>query len=126
MSMHSPQQPTFGLLTPGLMPPDDAQFRQRLEASVPGMAHWGETGPAGRTCRECSHWGRSRQFRREEGTLCPRRCQQFSRLMQGADGPGVPHAQPSCRHFTLRDPAPTIEPKPRKKAGQNSADGGGE
>jgi len=122
MSMHSPQQPALGLLTPGLMPPDDMQFRQRLEASVPGMAHWGDTGPAGRTCRECLHWGDSIRFRRQAGELCPRRCRQFSRLMQGAQGPGVPHSQPSCRHFTPLNNPPSILPRPRKKAAVETAE----
>lgn len=126
MSMHSPQQQVFGLLTPGLMPPDDAVQARRLAASVPGMAHWAETGPDGRTCRECLHWGSGKRFRREEGQLCPRRCRQFSRLMQGAEGPGVPHGQASCRHFSLRDPAPSIAPRPRKKAEQQVGDGGDE
>ena len=76
-----------------------------------GQAHFGGTGPKGKTCRECIHWctfpglmpayyGRQRGFE-----VKGQACREFGRLMQ-REGPAVPHDAPSCKHFQLSDDPP--------------------
>ncbi len=94
-------------LTHVLPPEIEAQHR----ASVPGMAHFALTGPAGRTCRECVNWGRGKKkFARDCGDLKPCRCAKFRSLMHGVEGDGVPHDTPSCKFFAARDNPPHLDP----------------
>lgn len=104
--------------------PEIAKFRSSTHA---GQAHWGGTGPAAATCRQCEHW-RSRnsheiaatrgddpppgapkkpQFKRTDGALSPRRCRKFRALSHGYNGPAVPHDAPACKHF-IANPEPPV------------------
>jgi hypothetical protein len=54
-----------------------------------GMAHFAGSGPAGKCCRDCAHFGVNKA----------NRCQQFKTLT-GKYGPPIPGDALSCRHFT--------------------------
>ena len=72
------------------------------EATVPGMAHFAGTGPAGTTCSACAHWNHGNPLtirRRLDGQLRAHPCGMFKALTD-ADGADIPPATPSCRHFT--------------------------
>ena len=76
--------------------------------TIAGQAHFAGTGPAGMTCRQCVHWGGKSSPRRDDaGELMPRRCRQFSRMMQSLEcRTGIPHGTAACRHFIERATAP--------------------
>lgn len=98
------------ILNPHLTKPQGEALAKHQADTVDGMAHWAGSGPEGVTCRECDHWGSPAGFKRdpESAELLPRRCQKFTRLMAGLDGPGVPHRIAACRHFEKRDRVPPV------------------
>jgi hypothetical protein len=59
-------------------------------ATVPGMAHFAGTGPAGKHCKDCVLWGRGGA------------CQKFKEMM-GHKGPSISGWQLSCRHFQQKE-----------------------
>ena len=102
-----------------------------LKETQPGMAHIAGTGPEGKTCRECVHWGVPKRIRNDDGELVEpkpgtiqpyaygpggelrkRRCLRFKRLMGGVNGKTVPHYLSACRHFdATSNPPPILEVK---------------
>lgn len=67
----------------------------KLEAqTVPGQAHWGGSGPPGRTCGECQHW--VSYLRRGM------RCDQYYRMMRRWHQERLPASALACRHFLER------------------------
>ena len=92
-------------LTAGHSPELTAQMR----ATKPGQAHWAGTGPAGKTCGQCSHLGYWEQVRNGTGdTVYSRRrtgcCAKFFQLT-GKHGAVIPPGAGACRHFQPRDEA---------------------
>jgi hypothetical protein len=68
-----------------------------------GMASWAATGPFGRTCGECKHYGCWKQVRDASGELVKTafqssRCAMF-RQLTGKVGAAVPSSAEACRHF---------------------------
>jgi hypothetical protein len=97
--------------------PDPAQV-ERENATHYGMAHWGGTGPADRTCRECLFWApvsKSPRYKREYGgDLRDRRCRKYTHLTHGVLGVAVPHYAASCNFFQPADNPPPVD-KPKRK-----------
>lgn len=71
------------------------------EQTVPGMAHFAGTGPAGMACFQCSHWNSGDILtagRHVNGWLRAQPCRRFKELTD-LDGPAVSPTAPACRHF---------------------------
>jgi hypothetical protein len=78
--------------------------------SYPGQAHFGGTGPALKTCRECRHWGDGKpdyhsRTGKYHGLIRPAPCAKFRALMHEIGGK-VPDDAPSCRYFEQADVVP--------------------
>jgi hypothetical protein len=70
------------------------------------MAHFAATGPFGRVCSECTHYGCYEQIHNVAGDLVktehhPRACAKFLSLT-GKLGPAIPAETEACRHFRER------------------------
>lgn len=96
----------------------DHAFETKRNRTYPGMAHFAESGPTNKTCRECRQWtgcgGESGYYAkkgRHGGVLKPRACALYRTMMQGATGPGVPHDARSCKYFEQADASPSITEK---------------
>lgn len=88
--------------------------RRQIDSTFRGMAHFGGTGPAGHTCRECQHWHpRGKVWDTESRVLLPASCDRFKRLMGVAKSPRFPHSAPACSHFFPGKPRPARKPEPR-------------
>jgi hypothetical protein len=78
-----------------------------------GQAHFGGTGPKGKTCRECVHWctfpgTRPDYYGAQKGReIKDQSCREFKRLTQRV-GPAVPPDAPACKFFTLTESPPPI------------------
>jgi len=73
----------------------------------PGMAHWGGTGPDGKSCRECGAF-EHHDRRDAHGTLKPARCRKYSELTNGKIGKAVPFDARACKYFLQADDVPRI------------------
>jgi hypothetical protein len=74
-----------------------------IRATKPGQAHWGNTGPFGAVCKDCTQYGYYKQgYKRGGGTLTttfrPRACGKFHKLT-GKHGPDFPGTTPACKYF---------------------------
>jgi hypothetical protein len=81
----------------------DPEFERRVAMTLPGMAHWAETGPPGTTCGQCARYGYEAPVRDRAGntigvTRKDKRCELFWVLMR-QHGAKLPLQTPSCRHF---------------------------
>ncbi len=65
---------------------DDATERG-YALTPPGMAFWADTGPVGKTCRDCVH------YHQKQG-----RCLKYQQLM-GCKGKRFRADTPSCKYF---------------------------
>lgn len=81
---------------------------QVIRDTPPGMAHWMGTGPAGKTCRECTFFDADGHD--AAGMLKAARCKKHTALMNGRQGPKIKHANASCRFFheNLNPPMPHL------------------
>jgi hypothetical protein len=85
----------------------DPEFDRLVKQTLPGMAHWAGTGPAGTTCEQCRFFGYSVPLRNGAGNTVgtknhPKSCHRFFELMKQHGKPLMP-STPSCRHFEPRD-----------------------
>ena len=84
-------------LTSGFTP----DLSRCIQQSVPGMAHFAGTGPAGATCKTCAHLG----YERLTPSLLAKHfggCAKFRKLT-GRHGPrAIPPSTPACRYFEQR------------------------
>lgn len=96
------------MLDPHLTKPQGEELAAMQAATVPGMAFWAGSGPAGRTCRECVHWSASGRYirhrkgnkaKRPEGSLKDQRCDKYARLSYGREGDKLGYHTPACRYF---------------------------
>lgn len=91
----------------------------QIRATPHGMPAWAGTGPEGSVCRQCVNWcrkGEGSYRRRPDGTLEPRRCRQYSRMVGGGEShKGLPPETPACRHFVDHPSPPPLHPKRRRK-----------
>jgi hypothetical protein len=83
---------------------------------VPGQAHFCDTGPPGRTCRQCAHWAHESNDYSAKGHIKPARCRQYEKLTNRL-GARVSDNTPACRYFTPTDfvPAAFISPSKLKR-----------
>lgn len=85
-------------LTPG-MTGSDWDITQKAEASYEGMAHFADTGPEGKICHDCAHWGAGHKSRpiatRQSG------CHKWVELMK-AQPKFFPGLTAACRWFEPR------------------------
>jgi hypothetical protein len=106
----------------GLLPDQDhltnpfPELEAQRRRTVPGMAYWAGSGPAGTTCRECVFWtgcGQEKGYYASKGmkrgTLKPRKCERYRQMMRGETGPAVPYLTAACKHFERNASPPAIE-----------------
>jgi hypothetical protein len=80
-----------------------------------GMAFWAETGPVGRTCRECVSYTAEGRYasgspRHAQGELKPGRCQRYKEMMSGKWGAAFRHSTLSCKYFEAApEPPPAVK-----------------
>jgi len=85
-----------------LTEPDPVLEQQRL-LTPHGMAHWAGTGPAGKCCKSCVHWGYwytgwSRKRNDEVSRRKSSCCEIFYRRT-GVHGGTLPAGTPACKYF---------------------------
>lgn len=81
------------------------------ENTYPGMASWGGTGPRGKCCIDCPHWGDELKYRPKRRVRKTRlgdvgsipesahaRCGKYRDTM-GREGPAIPGHALSCGRF---------------------------
>ena len=95
----------------------DPVFETKRQRTYPGMAHFAESGPARKTCRDCALWtgcgqesGYYAKKGRHGGSLKPRPCSKYKNMMQSI-GPGVPHSAPACKYFVENPVPPSLVEK---------------
>jgi hypothetical protein len=82
----------------------------RLRAiTPPGMPFWASTGPEGKTCETCVHFGgKPKRSGIGKGDMQKGRCAEYVRInMRGARcAPTflIPPKTPACRHYQERRP----------------------
>lgn len=88
------------------------RFVAAAQQTHEGQAHFGGSGPLGRTCRECGFWQKTGSFTAKGG---PRAlsCRKFQDLLfLTKAGPRVPHSAHACRFFSLTEsPQPLERPQ---------------
>ena len=87
-------------ISPHLTEPNPDLARRRA-MTVPGMAHWGGTGPERTFCGGCVFHGfeyltASGKARKSESS-----CEKYKKLT-GTIGDSLDKKQPSCRHYEAR------------------------
>jgi hypothetical protein len=85
----------------------EPELDRLVKQTLPGMAHWAGTGPAGTTCEQCRFFGYSAPLRNGLGETVSaikkdKCCHRYFRLMKQHGKPLLPQT-PSCRHFEPRD-----------------------
>jgi hypothetical protein len=75
----------------------DEKLMRQVLSSVPGMAHFALTGPKGKICGECFHFG---NIEKDIGRKKPDRyCAKFVEITGAILESRIPPETPSCRHF---------------------------
>lgn len=96
----------------GLLHASAAKTDRDAALTWPGQAHWGGSGPRGKTCRECQHWhgGGPGGYYEATNSLRDATCQKFADTMtlKPANCPKVPHSALACRHFEQNAAPPKI------------------
>lgn len=62
----------------------------------PGMAHFAGSGPPGKTCKQCQHFG---DVYDQHNDKYIDRCQKYQQLMGGKVGARISDEYAACRHF---------------------------
>jgi hypothetical protein len=76
----------------------DADLAHKIKSTVPGMAHWAGSGPAGAKCGGCA-WFKSVT----RGLGASTRCEKYSRMMDGRVGAKkLPPDTPACKYFEAK------------------------
>lgn len=80
-----------------------APFDKNARLTYPGQAHFAETGPSGRTCRECVFYKHSpgdyyARNGKHRGLIQPAPCRKFQQLTR-SEGPAIPDHALSCKYF---------------------------
>ena len=86
-----------------------ADLTRRIALTRPGMAHWAASGPFGRTCAACLHYGYQQVVRDAAGNTAGAKirkgcCAKYHELT-GIHGPAIPPRTEACRHFAGQDTA---------------------
>lgn len=93
----------------------DVAFENRVAKTPPGMAFWAGTGPTGKTCRECSHYGFNGYTSSKSangGTLKNGPCERYVSQMGRAYR--VPFDTASCKFFEQNPTPPSIQDQGKK------------
>lgn len=70
-------------------------LEQQVARTIPGMAHWAGTGPAGSTCGTCRYFTSV-----SRGLGSSTRCDKYSQMMNGRSGPKkLPPETAGCKYF---------------------------
>lgn len=70
-------------------------LEQQVARTVPGMAHWAGSGPAGKFCGGCAHF-----MSVSRGLGSSTRCGKYSQMMDGRTGSKkLPPETASCKYF---------------------------
>jgi hypothetical protein len=81
-------------------------LEHQIATTVPGMAHWANSGPFGTYCHQCAHWGYHKVRRTAAGDAVKSKhvsaCAKFHELTN-KHGPTVPAGTPSCKYFQRRE-----------------------
>lgn len=85
--------------------PDLADMRRR---TPPGMMYWAGSGPSGKTCSGCKHFGYGHLNRKEKWIRKPRGCALYWRAMGKHQEP-LPRETPACKYFQAHGAAPVAE-----------------
>ena len=90
----------MSIRTPNLTRSMAPELEQKIDMTVPGMAHLANTGPFSRTCGDCAFLGyiRNKRLDGKIVTYWSGGCRKFYALTQ-QHGPSVPPDTPSCRYF---------------------------
>jgi hypothetical protein len=96
-------------LSRNLTSPNPEQDRLS-RSSFAGMAHFADTGPAGRTCRECRFWqhvqyGYHSRVGKYHGLIKPSACAKY-RAITGRAGAPVPDDAMACKYFEVNQSFP--------------------
>lgn len=81
----------------------DPAFKAQVRGTIPGMAHWATSGPAGTFCGKCKHfadipWGIGRTTR----------CGLYKKMVGTWGSKRLPAVTPSCRYYE-NDPTKEIK-----------------
>jgi hypothetical protein len=114
-AMADPHDHTLAL-TPGLNREGQEPFASLTPRTFAGQAHFGDSGPPGRTCRECVFWQATWAWAATKalgsgGTPKPARCSKF-RTFAMCEGKAVPFHASACKHFAASD-----NPQPLRRPG---------
>jgi hypothetical protein len=89
-------------LTPNLILEYSDPLEHQIRTTHPGMAHFANTGPFGRTCGECVFLGYYRKYRNSSGDLIKtahrQGCAKFLQLTR-IHGARVPASAAACKYF---------------------------
>jgi hypothetical protein len=93
-------------VTPSLTAGYAPEIEHQLRTSYVGMAHFANSGPFGRVCGECIHYGCWIQHRSASGDIIKTThvrgaCAKF-RELTGKLGPAVPASASACRYFEAK------------------------
>jgi hypothetical protein len=79
---------------------------QQIRATVPGMAHFANTGPFGATCGDCVFLGYFQQIRDAAGNMVTAKhrkgCGKYFRLT-ATHGATIPANTSACRYFERKE-----------------------
>jgi hypothetical protein len=93
-------------LSPHLICGHPETFEHQLRTTHKGQAYFGNTGPFGATCGECTFLGYFKQHHNKAGdtvkTTYRGGCQKFHQLT-GEHGAIVPAKAPACRYFERKE-----------------------
>lgn len=68
-----------------------------IRQTPPGMAHWAGTGPSGKTCETCKHFGTL--YAENSPRAQTNRCKLYQKLMCGKIGGRISENTPACKYF---------------------------
>lgn len=70
-------------------------LEQQVARTIPGMAHWAGSGPAGSSCGQCSYF-----ITVSRGLGSSTRCNKYSQMMNGRVGAKkLPPETAACKYF---------------------------
>jgi len=85
---------------------DNTELQRQIGKTHCGQAHLAGTGPFGKTCAECAHYGCFRKVIDHHSgaiirTVAVKACAKFQQLT-GKIGPVIPGYAEACRYFERR------------------------
>jgi hypothetical protein len=86
------------------------KISDQAKATYPGQAHWGGSGPRGKTCRECTFWALPERDAYFAGSdlLKDQSCNKAKAMMNLVMSPKVPPLARACKYFAPRENPPPL------------------